>query len=189
MAVEVRLPEFAETVTDAKLVAWLKQEGDTVVAGEPIAEIETEKTTVELEAPVSGVLQKIYVVEGTEALEPGGVLALVDEGDAGMSAGPVASSSVTEPASEDDDGDTVTLDTTQVEAPSPTGAETASATPLARRMAAVTGLNLAEIEGTGPGGRIRKGDVDRARGARAETQRRTARRPADVWRAGRGSAP
>ena len=170
MAVEVHLPEFAETVTDAKLAAWLKQEGDTVVAGEPIAEIETEKTTVELEAPVSGVLQKICVVEGTEALEPGGVLALIDESDAGMSSGPVVSSSVMEPASEDDDADTVTLDTTQVEVPSPTGAETVSATPLARRMAAVTGLNLAEIEGTGPGGRIRKGDVDRARGARVEAE-------------------
>ena len=163
-------------MTDAKLAAWLKQEGDAVVAGEPIVEIETEKTTVELEAPVSGVLQKIYVAEGTEGLESGGLLALVDEGDARVSTGPVAAPAVAATAAETEEADAVVVDATPVEARLLTGPDTAAgtatadvaATPLARRMAAVAGLDLAEIEGTGPGGRIGKGDVDRALGARAE---------------------
>ena len=155
MPVEVRLPELAETITDAKLAAWLKREGDAVVAGEPIAEIETEKTNVELEAPVSGVLRKIYVAEGTEGLESGGLLALVDEGDAHVSTGPVVAPAVAERPAETEQADAVVVDTAPVETPPLTGPETAAdtatadvaATPLARRMAAVAGLDLASGEG------------------------------------------
>ena len=80
MSIELRLPQLAETVTSAKLGTWLKQEGDTVEAGEPIVEVETDKTNVELEAPASGVVHKIHVKAGTDGLETGALLAVISEG-------------------------------------------------------------------------------------------------------------
>ena len=74
--VEVRLPELADSMASATLTAWLKKPGDPVTAGEPIAEVETDKTTVELEAPADGVLADIRVAAGTEAVAVGTVLAL-----------------------------------------------------------------------------------------------------------------
>ena len=88
--VEFRLPQLADSVTSVKLSVWLKREGDKVQAGEPIVEVETDKTNVELEAPVSGVVRTIQVAAGTEGLEAGVLLALIaDEAD-GETATPVA---------------------------------------------------------------------------------------------------
>ena len=77
--VEVRLPELAEAMTSATLAAWLKKPGDPVTAGEPIAEVETDKTTVELEAPADGVLAEIRIAAGAEAVAVGTVLALLHQ--------------------------------------------------------------------------------------------------------------
>ena len=85
MAIEVRLPELAESMSAATLTAWLKEVGDHVTAGEPIAEVETDKTTVELEAPATGVIEAIQVSAGTADVAVGAVLALLREGDAGQS--------------------------------------------------------------------------------------------------------
>ena len=74
---EFRLPELADVVTSVRLSVWLKRAGDRVDLGEPIAEVETDKTNVELESPVTGVLHSIAVEAGTEGLEPGVVLALI----------------------------------------------------------------------------------------------------------------
>ena len=84
MPVELRLPQLADTVTSAKLAVWLKQEGEAVAAGEPIVEVETDKTTIEIEAPASGVVRKIHVPAGADGLETGVLLAVIDDdGDAG----------------------------------------------------------------------------------------------------------
>jgi pyruvate/2-oxoglutarate dehydrogenase complex dihydrolipoamide acyltransferase (E2) component len=79
VATEVILPKWGLTMEDGTLVAWHKAEGDTVAAGEVIAEVETEKITNELEAPVSGVVSKILVAEGTEEILVGTVLCIIDE--------------------------------------------------------------------------------------------------------------
>lgn len=79
MATEVILPKWGLTMEDGTLVAWRKNEGDRVEAGEIIAEVETEKITNELEAPVSGVISRILVDEGTEEVQVGTVLCLIDE--------------------------------------------------------------------------------------------------------------
>ena len=79
MATEVILPKWGLTMEEGTLVSWLKQEGDRVEAGEVIAEVETEKITNELEAPVSGVISKILVEEDTEDIPVGTVLCLIDE--------------------------------------------------------------------------------------------------------------
>ena len=75
--VEIRLPELADAMASATLTAWLKEPGDAVKAGEPIAEVETDKTTVELEAPADGVLADVRVAAGAESVAVGTVLALV----------------------------------------------------------------------------------------------------------------
>jgi len=79
MTTEVILPKIGLTMEEANLIAWLKNEGDRVKEGDIIAEFETEKIRNELEAPASGVLSKILVEEGTEEIEVGTVLALIEE--------------------------------------------------------------------------------------------------------------
>ena len=183
--VEVRLPELADAMTSATLTAWLKQPGDPVTAGEPIAEVETDKTTVELEAPADGVLADIRVAAGAESVTVGTVLALVRGRAPGAADTPDAptenaagSSGASEPAS------SVAADpvgTQPARATAPVGVEEAAtaavraeteprgsrptadypATPLARRMAELAGLDLAGVAGSGGGGRIMKVDVER----------------------------
>jgi pyruvate/2-oxoglutarate dehydrogenase complex dihydrolipoamide acyltransferase (E2) component len=77
--VEVILPKWGLTMEDGTLVAWRKAEGESVKAGEIIAEVETEKITNELEAPVDGVIQKLLVAEGTEEIAVGTVLCLIEQ--------------------------------------------------------------------------------------------------------------
>ena len=127
MSIELRLPQLAETVTSAKLGTWLKQEGDTVEAGEPIVEVETDKTNVELEAPASGVVHKIHVKAGTGRPGDGALLAVISEG--------------AEPAGADDGQTRATEDAAPPPEAPPTAAPTpprpvdasAPASPLARR--------------------------------------------------------
>jgi pyruvate/2-oxoglutarate dehydrogenase complex dihydrolipoamide acyltransferase (E2) component len=79
MATEVILPKWGLTMEEGTLVAWHVEEGDRVEEGQVIADVETEKVTNELEAPVSGVISKILVAEDTEEIEVGTVLCLIDE--------------------------------------------------------------------------------------------------------------
>ena len=79
MATEVILPKWGLTMETGILSAWHKQEGDRVEAGEVIAEVETEKITNELEAPVSGVIASLLIDQGTEDIEVGTVLCIIDE--------------------------------------------------------------------------------------------------------------
>lgn len=79
MTTEVILPKWGLTMEDGTLAEWMKKEGDRVEAGEVIALVETEKITNDLEAPVSGVITKILIEEGTEEVAVGTVLCLIDE--------------------------------------------------------------------------------------------------------------
>ncbi len=165
---ELRLPPLADTVTSVKLAAWLKSEGEAVAAGEPIVEVETDKTNVEIEAPAGGVVREIHVPAGTEGLETGALLAVIDEGaGAGAAAdtGIADEAAASEPAVEPE----APLPT-EVKAPATAAADgpVPPASPLARRMAAAAGLDLREIMGTGRNGRIGKADVERALAAQAE---------------------
>ena len=198
--VEVRLPELADAMTSATLTAWLKNPGDAVTAGEPIAEIETDKTTVELEAPADGVLDDIRVAAGADAIAVGTVLALIREGAAGEATTPdvparaaapgAATSEPAPPAATPDTGDAApgqprdrgaadanaapapgavrrlgTLpktDSVAAASPAPVAARPdVPATPLARRMAELAGLDLSGVTGSGNGGRVMKVDVER----------------------------
>ena len=166
--VELRLPELAEGMAAATLSAWLKKPGDRVTAGEPIAEVETDKTTVEIEAPADGVLADVRVAAGAAAVAVGTVLALVRKGAPGEAAtqgGPAENAG--SPAT----GASVPPPTSGIVA-APVGAATppddagpavleVPATPLARRMAELAGLDLSGVTGSGAGGRVMKVDVER----------------------------
>jgi pyruvate dehydrogenase E2 component (dihydrolipoamide acetyltransferase) len=176
MSTEVRLPEIADNVTTARVAVWLKKEGDRVSQGEPIVEVETDKTTVEVEAPADGVIQTILVPAGAEGVAINAVLAIIGDASevgarvaeptpARSEAAPVVTSrprpvlaAAEAPASRPVDADVHTDDST---------GETVQATPLARRMAAVAGVSLDRLAGGGPLAKVTKADVDRALGRNA----------------------
>ena len=233
--VEIRLPELADAMASATLTAWLKQPGDPVTAGEPIAEVETDKTTVELEAPADGVLADVRVAAGAESVAVGTVLALVRTRAAGDSGAPEAPAATVAgvaglPKPEPSGNRGATGDRTEAAPPmapghsgdgggvgdgtaaqiergfpdpgaagndggiaapparvsAPDGETAASAvraeaataeipaaadvpaTPLARRMAELAGLDLAAVAGSGDGGRVMKVDVELALRSSAE---------------------
>lgn len=179
MTVELRLPELAESMTYATVTAWLKQPGERVVQGDPVVEVDTDKTTVEIEASVDGVLREVLVPEGTEEVEVGTVLALIDDeardtqtDDAAPAQGGAAPAGTERPAS--GFGERLTgpdsLESPRPASDSDAGAVGINATPLARRMAAVAGVDLTTVDGTGTDGRVRKVDVDRLIGGDGHAQ-------------------
>lgn len=200
MATELQLPALAESMTAASVTAWLKRTGDRVAAGEPLVEVDTEKTTVEIEAPVSGILREIVVPAGTDEVEVGTVLAVIEpEGDEDA-----ATQGTVEPApevaptkqppAETEVEPRVSSAAPDEPGPPPGGtAPTVDATPLARAMAVAAGLDLARLADSGLGARITKRDVDRALGVesppdalpsapRSAMQRVTAQRMAEAKR-------
>ena len=159
MPVNVTMPALSPTMTEGKLARWTKKEGDKIKSGDVIAEIETDKATMEVEAVDEGVLGKILVAEGTEGVAVNTIIAMIlEEGETANDIGaapksaPVAASA---PRAE------TKLASAPVAVSTPT-AKTGSrvfATPLARRMAAQLGIDLSKVQGTGPHGRIVKADL------------------------------
>ncbi|MCS6924185.1 MAG: 2-oxo acid dehydrogenase subunit E2 [Fimbriimonadales bacterium] len=152
------MPKMGDAMEEGTLVRWLKQEGDTVNEGEPIAEIATDKATVEIEAPGSGILRGIRVPEGAVVPVNTPLAYILQEGeslpsqtDGKATAGAPAAS--TAPAA-----------AAPAPAPTPTPAapdseERVLASPLARKIAAEHGIDLRQVRGTGPKGRIVERDV------------------------------
>ena len=164
MPINILMPALSPTMTEGNLARWLKNEGDSVEAGDAIAEIETDKATMEVEAVDEGVLGKIVVPEGSEGVAVNAVIGvLLAEGEdaAAIADTPVAAEAPQTPAPAAE------------AAPQPQPAakpppaqeaprERIAASPLARRMAAQAGLDLAAISGSGTGGRIVKADIEAA---------------------------
>lgn len=177
MPINVTMPALSPTMEAGTLAKWLKKEGDTIEAGDVIAEIETDKATMEVEAVDEGVLGKILIAEGTENVPVNDVIAvLLEEGEsaddineASLQAGTSMPSAETgdatasqpqkhEIASSQAKAEGARNDNSQS---SNTGDRIFSS-PLARRIAREKGLNLATIKGSGPHGRIVKADVEKA---------------------------
>jgi pyruvate dehydrogenase E2 component (dihydrolipoamide acetyltransferase) len=166
MAVEIRLPQLAEGMTSAKVAVWLKKEGDKVKNGEAVAEVETDKTNVELESPSAGVLQKIHVQAGTNAAV-GDLLAVIGEaagkssGEEARGNGAAAAVASAPPPAQPPVATTQAKHAESHEPARPLSIDpSANATPLAGRMAALAGLDLSTLRTSG--GRVTKADVDRA---------------------------
>jgi len=160
MATNILMPALSPTMTEGNLARWLKQEGDRIKAGDVIAEIETDKATMEVEAVDEGILGRILVPAGTQGVKVNDVIAvLVEAGEAVPTAGaaPKAAPAPAAPAP-------VAAAPAAAVAPTPAPAsgDRVFASPLARRMAAQAGLDISKIAGSGPNGRIVKADVDAA---------------------------
>lgn len=181
MATAILMPALSPTMTEGKLAQWLKAEGDVVAAGDVLAEIETDKATMEVEAVDEGVLAKIVVPGGTEGVAVNAVIAvLADEGEdaAGVdvdalstlpspvpSAAPASASEpmpASAPAPAPIAAPTPAPIPLPTPAPTPAPATRVFASPLARRLAGDAGIDLTAVAGSGPRGRIVKKDVEAA---------------------------
>ena len=157
MATNILMPALSPTMTEGNLARWLKQEGERVKAGDVIAEIETDKATMEVEAVDEGILGRILVPAGTQGVKVNDVIAvLVEAGEAVPAAGaaPKAAPAPDAPAP------VAAAPVPIAPAPAAASGDRVFASPLARRMAAQAGLDIGQIAGSGPNGRIVKADVD-----------------------------
>ncbi|MEN3749168.1 pyruvate dehydrogenase complex dihydrolipoamide acetyltransferase [Sphingomonas sp. HF-S3] len=186
MPIEIKMPALSPTMEEGTLAKWLVKEGDTVKSGDLMAEIETDKATMEFEAVDEGVIARILVAEGTDNVKVGTVIAVLagegeDASDAAASPAPAAAPAPTEAKSEPAKAEAAP---TPTPAPAPAQAQQASgdrvkASPLARRIAADKGVDLAGVTGSGPHGRIVKADVEGAKpGAAASAAAPAASAPA-----------
>jgi 2-oxoglutarate dehydrogenase E2 component (dihydrolipoamide succinyltransferase) len=168
MATEVKVPALGESVTEATVAQWFKQPGDQVTVDEPLVELETDKVTVEVPAPASGVLAEVLIESGT-TVEIGAILATIGEGSGKVAAKPAAKKE--EPKKEEPKK----AEPAPAPAPAPAAAKpapaaTAAANPQApavRRIAEENNLDVSKIDGTGKDGRVTKGDALNAASAPA----------------------
>jgi pyruvate dehydrogenase E2 component (dihydrolipoamide acetyltransferase) len=157
MAINIEMPKLSDTMTEGTVIKWHKQVGDTVEVGDLLAEIETDKATMEMEAFDDGTITEILVPAGERAVI-GGVLAVLDGDSAAAPSAPVASSPSATPSSA---AAPVKAATSPV-APISSEGDRIKASPLARKIAAEQGVDLTVISGSGPAGRIVKRDVESA---------------------------
>lgn len=198
MPINVTMPALSPTMEEGTLAKWLVAEGDEVRAGDVLAEIETDKATMEVEAVDEGTVGKIVVPEGTEGVKVNAVIAVLleegeDESAIAEAAADDAAAEAPEPQRETPEpaGDTAEEATPEKATPAPSGTEdTISkpaegqqraparekgerifASPLARRMAEEKGIDLARVTGSGPRGRIVKADIEGFKPAAPEAPR------------------
>ena len=163
MATNILMPALSPTMTEGTLARWLKAEGDVIKAGDVIAEIETDKATMEVEAVDEGVLGKILVQDGSANVKVNEPIAiLVDAGEA-VPGGAVAPAAAPAPAAAAPVAAPVAAPSAVAAAPAVAASgDRVFASPLARRMAAQAGINLASVAGSGPNGRIVRADIEAA---------------------------
>ena len=190
MPIEITMPALSPTMETGTLAKWLVKEGDRIKPGDVIAEIETDKATMEVESIDEGIITRLLVAEGTDEVPVGQVIAtMAEEGeDASAAPAPKAEAKAPAPASpspqpsppEGEGAKPVSAPTPSpqrgegrgegVPAPAPapasaligSGGDRVKASPLARRLAEAKGINLASLSGSGPNGRIVKADLDKA---------------------------
>ena len=181
MPISIKMPALSPTMEEGTLAKWLIKVGDKVASGDIMAEIETDKATMEFEAVDEGIVTAISVDEGTEGVKVGTVIATLAGEDEDASAAPAAAvetttptptparpelvegpslSSPQAPAAEGKSGESTS--SARADSGGSSGSDRVIASPLAKRIAADKGIDLTTIKGTGPGGRIVKADVDGA---------------------------
>jgi pyruvate dehydrogenase E2 component (dihydrolipoamide acetyltransferase) len=181
MPIEILMPALSPTMEEGTLSKWTVKEGDTVSSGDVIAEIETDKATMEVEAVDEGVMGKILVEEGSEGVKVNAPIGLLLEegedksaldgytpqGDEGASSGDADSKASDDKVQSDDKASEAKSDVSaKSETPAAQSDEDGDrikASPLARRMAKDAGLDLKALEGSGPKGRIVKRDIEDAK--------------------------
>ncbi|EJL57026.1 pyruvate dehydrogenase complex dihydrolipoamide acetyltransferase, long form [Rhizobium sp. CF122] len=173
MPINITMPALSPTMEEGNLAKWLVKEGDTVKSGDVIAEIETDKATMEVEAVDEGTVAKIVVPAGTEGVKVNALIAvLAGEGEdvaaAASDAGSAAPAPKAETAAEAPKAEAANAPAAQAPAAAPASAPAAApasgnrtfSSPLARRLAKEVGIDLSAISGSGPHGRVVKSDVE-----------------------------
>ncbi|MGD1880080.1 MAG: pyruvate dehydrogenase complex dihydrolipoamide acetyltransferase [Kiloniellaceae bacterium] len=174
MPINILMPALSPTMTEGKLAKWLVKEGDEVTAGDILAEIETDKATMEVEAVDEGKVGKIMVAEGTDGVAVNKVIAvLLEEGEdasaiseapaAPAAPAPKAEAPKAEDAKPAPVNDQITDSKVAPSAPAAPSGDRIFASPLARRIAKDKGVDLAAVKGSGPHGRIVTADVESAK--------------------------
>ena len=189
MPIEIKMPALSPTMEHGKLARWLVKEGDTVASGDILAEIETDKATMEFEAVDEGTITSITVSEGTEDVKVGTVIATLAGEDEDASEAPAPKSkAMTKAALAPDEADAPAKaeEPQKVAATIPAASKSAEpnkdrivASPLARRLAAAEGVDLSTVTGSGPHGRIIKSDVEAAPAGTSAAAKPSSTVPAD----------
>ncbi len=165
MRVDIVMPHMGQSMEEGRVIRWLKPVGASVARGEAIAEIETDKAVMDLESTASGTLREWHVAEG-ETAATGSVLAVIDDGQVAQSAAPTSAGAE---ASASPSGDRIPEGAPPVVAGSPPvrsastrdqASPSVTSSPLARTLAAAAGIELSDVPGSGPNGRIVKEDVE-----------------------------
>jgi pyruvate dehydrogenase E2 component (dihydrolipoamide acetyltransferase) len=191
MPIELKMPALSPTMEEGTLAKWLVKEGDNVTSGDILAEIETDKATMEFEAVDEGTVLKILVPEGSDGVKVGTLIAMIGEEGESADAAPAAApapkaEAPKEEASQPDPappakggGETPPAPAAPAAAPKADRGDRIKASPLARRLAEAQGIDLASLTGSGPGGRIVRADLGGAAGgAKAAPQANAAAAPA-----------
>ena len=181
MPTEILMPALSPTMEEGTLAKWLVKEGDTVSSGDLLAEIETDKATMEFEAVDEGVIGKLMVAEGTEAVKVNTVIAvLLEDGESASDIGTAAAPKAAEAPVANAAAPAAQAAATSAPAPAAPQKDGTRifASPLARRIAADKGLDLATVTGSGPKGRIVKADVMDAQPSAAPAAQAPAPAPA-----------
>jgi pyruvate dehydrogenase E2 component (dihydrolipoamide acetyltransferase) len=216
MPIDIRMPALSPTMEKGNLAKWLKKEGDAVKSGDVIAEIETDKATMEVEAVDEGTLAKILVPEGTADVPVNQVIAvLAGDGEdvkaaasgakaeaapAAAKDAPKAEQTKSQETKSDDKPKLAQAAPAPTPAPQPAAARATQpakanggarifSSPLARRLAKDAGLDIAQIEGSGPHGRVIARDIDAAKSGKGMKAAPATGAPAAVATAGAAAAP
>ena len=196
MPIEIKMPALSPTMEEGKLAKWLVKEGDTVSSGDIMAEIETDKATMEFEAVDEGTIGKIAVPEGTEGVKVGTVIALLaEEGEDVSSVAEAPVADAPKAAPKKDEAPAAKSEPAPAPSPTPSPAPAPAAndgdrviaSPLARRIAENKGLDLGSVKGSGPNGRIVKADVEAAKAGGAKPASAPASAPAAAPAASAGA--
>jgi 2-oxoglutarate dehydrogenase E2 component (dihydrolipoamide succinyltransferase) len=167
MPANIVVPELGESIVDARVARWLKQEGDRVAAGDPLVELETDKVDLEVGAPQGGVLKKIERQDGAD-VKIGEVLGVIEDAGAGAEAPSGRAGGARSETRGREDGRTGGREDEKAKT---------RATPTARRVAAAHEIDLEEVRGSGPGGRVTRGDVQAFVKRRPDAEAPAAPRP------------
>ncbi|HEU5066590.1 MAG TPA: pyruvate dehydrogenase complex dihydrolipoamide acetyltransferase [Sphingomicrobium sp.] len=172
MPIELKMPALSPTMEEGTLAKWLVKEGDKVNSGDILAEIETDKATMEFEAVDEGTVAKILVPEGAEGVKVGQPIALLTGEGEDVSKAAAAPKADTPTPAAPAPARAPKADETPKSAPAPAAAapqtpskvagDRIKASPLARRIAEEKGIDLSSVQGSGPGGRIVKADIEQA---------------------------
>jgi len=169
MSIELKMPALSPTMEEGTLAKWLVKEGDTVASGDILAEIETDKATMEFEAVDEGTIARILIPEGSDGVKVGTPIAiLAGEGEEVSATAPVSKADASPPPKEAEPKPEPATPVVAAAAPAPApkiyAGDRVKASPLARRLAEAQGIDLSSLTGSGPGGRIVRADLGKAAG-------------------------